>query len=203
VIQTGYGPFLRGAQSAKQRGYLNFSLYDVPHWIPNGWMIVEAELRFRLVTYDSPDVFETLGVFDVSTAPLLLAQIGGQDPSIYEDLGTGEMYGSADVTAANAPFTVKLNQAAVTAIKRNLGGSFAVGLSLLTLRPNPSSVEMLFKGQAASSILHMRYARVPEPSAATMVVFISAASGPAWRRRLPMSRERLDGQNGKFPASSR
>jgi hypothetical protein len=178
LTQTGYGPLVRSAHFAKQRGYLHFELYNVRHNIPTGYAIVEAEVRFSRGLYDSPDEFETLGIFDVRTPPHVLVQTGVVDPSIYEDLGTGELYGSMDVTAANtSPFAVKLNSAGVAAINRSLDGSFSLGLSLLTLRPNPMSTEMLFKGQFATSpMLHMRMARVPESGVATMVVAIVAAT---------------------------
>lgn len=81
--------------------------------------------------YFSPNSFETITLYDVTTSiPSLTAGTGGT--SAFTDLGSGTTYGSGTASAAdNGQFvTITLNSAGLAALNANLGGQFAIGGSL-------------------------------------------------------------------------
>jgi hypothetical protein len=101
--------------------------------------------------------------------------------AIYDDLGSGVFYGSGadffDGTDNATTKSIFLNAAAIDAINANLGGAFAVGLSLDSISPRPSENEIVaFRGTIPLPAL--RLTLVPEPSAfaigATSLIGLSA-----------------------------
>jgi hypothetical protein len=124
--------------------YRNFFVFEVPALsLP----IVSAQLRAANPgvtippSFGSPDGMETFTLFDVSTAIPELRAAGTGRTDIFDDLGTGTIYGSQVVTPYDngRVVTVDLNTAAITDVVAHQGGTFAVGgaLTTLTYRDDP------------------------------------------------------------------
>lgn len=81
------------------------------------------------------DAYETWKLFDVSTDAATLNYNDGVNPAIYEDLGTGNSYGSRDFyeSESNTNFAMTLNDFAVNDIALAQGGWFSIGGMLTTL----------------------------------------------------------------------
>jgi hypothetical protein len=115
------------------RSFFTFDLSD----IPLSQVVVGAELRIIEAGYISADASETVGFFDVSTAPATLNFNNGANSSIYDDLGTGILYGAFSVSAHPLDLSQRLsfvlNSSALTDINAARGGFFSTGSVLLTL----------------------------------------------------------------------
>jgi len=91
-----------------------------------------ARLRLELQLYTSGDLSETFSVYDVSTdAATLKADDTGQT-AIFNDLQTGEVYGTFEVTAGDVGTIIEipLSAEALSDINTAAGGFFAVGIHL-------------------------------------------------------------------------
>jgi hypothetical protein len=95
--------------------------------------------------YNSTDPSETYTVYDVSTPVSTLNADNSDAVGIFNDLGSGSVYGSTDVpdTANNTIITFDLNAAAIDAINNNRS-QFAIGGALTTLAP--SMTQYIFGG---------------------------------------------------------
>jgi hypothetical protein len=85
--------------------------------------------------YASPDATENLQLFDVSTPiPTLLAG-GAGHTAIYDDLGSGNVYGQIEMSAADndSIVQIKLNAAALAALNAAAGHTFALGGGLASI----------------------------------------------------------------------
>lgn len=126
--------------------------------------------------YQSQSRTETYTVFDVST-PIgtLEANHTGVGsalaPAIFNDLGSGTIFGSRTVSAADngTMVDIVLNHDAIVAINANLGGRIAFGGSLTSLFNNLSPPEEMFAaggnspGDQRLLFLNLAPASVPEP----------------------------------------
>ena len=85
--------------------------------------------------YSSPLSSDTFGLFDVSTSIASLEATGRGQRGIYNDLGSGNSYGSLTVNSADNGETVStpLNATGVTALNAGRGGQFAIGGALTSL----------------------------------------------------------------------
>ena len=112
--------------------------------------IGSAILKRNLERFLSTDSAETATIFDVSTPDtefqITYPAVPGGDPTgqaIFNDLGTGTIYGSFTVFPSQAGATIEhapndggdiimipLNSLAITDIAGSIGSTFAVGLSL-------------------------------------------------------------------------
>lgn len=113
------------------RGFFTFNLSGIVG------TIIDAQLEIFNPRFgsNSPDTFETLGIFDVVTPiPTLLAGNLSDRPSIYSDLGSGVLYGTKNVSEAdeNSLISIPLNSDALSDLNSNTG-IFAFGSHLLTL----------------------------------------------------------------------
>lgn len=100
--------------------------------------------------YSSNDPSETWTLYDVTTPIVDLTASGGGATggiNVYNDLGSGTMFGSATVTSAsnNTLVNVNLNNNAVAALNAARGGSFAIGGALTSLDGNINTEEVVFK----------------------------------------------------------
>jgi len=114
--------------------------------IPAGTVITDATLQLYnpVNGYISPNATATYTNWDVTTAVGDLGSVSGV--GIFNDLGSGIMYASTVVSAADDDITVNigLNGAALSAINADAGSQFAVGGAVnLTTTPEPSSVLLL------------------------------------------------------------
>lgn len=99
------------------RGYF---IYNIPAGAP----ITAATLSVNAVqVLGGPNTVE---IYDVTTSPATVAS-AVTSVAVYNDLGTGTLYGSAVATANNQTLTITLNPDAITAINAARGGSFAIG----------------------------------------------------------------------------
>lgn len=96
----------------------------------------DAALRLELAGYQSDAIPETIQIWDVDTAAALLAAdtCGVSGEAIYDDLGSGILYGEFEVkpTDANTVVDIQLNRAAVEAINSAHAGSgeFIIGIKV-------------------------------------------------------------------------
>lgn len=147
------------------REYRNFAVFDLAG-VSN---ITTATLRMFLkddsITsrngYSSPDSFETYTLWDVGTNVASL--LGGTSPqSTFDDLGSGTMFGSVDVSASdNGTYVeVVLNADAITSMI-NSTGLWAIGGAVST----------------ADSISEYLFAQSHEFPCVELVVNASSGSG--------------------------
>jgi hypothetical protein len=152
TLSTGWGRTFNGSP-VFTRGYLIFDLKNVGRIIPKNYAVDTAELQFKPLAYESPDTMETLGIFDVTTPAAAVGAKFVVDPAIFDDLGTGALYASADIAATNSGgISVNLNATAIRDITRCLGDLFAVGLSLITARPDYIANERLFSAVGGATL---------------------------------------------------
>lgn len=141
------------------RGFFTFDLSTVAK------PVSAAKLRIRLAGSSSPDLVETIGLFDVSTDAATLNSKGVVDVSIFEDLGTGTTYGSTDVMVGIPEDTIlefPLNAAALADINSQLGSYFSVGASLVSLSDRGVSEYVFGSSQGFANVLELEL--VPEPA---------------------------------------
>lgn len=133
------------------------------------------------VGYSGPSAGLPFDVFDVSTGVSALeASHASNDPSgvtIYNDLGSGTLYGTQTVSQAddNNYVTVNLDSAALAAINAAVGQEIAFGGAL----QSPSSTEFIFgfsnTADVNQLVIDTSATSTPEPSTATL--FALAATG--------------------------
>jgi hypothetical protein len=116
---------------ALYRGFFTFDLSDI------SGTVVSASIEIPLGSSMSPVQFETLGLFDVTTpAAILNSKPGVIDTNILNDLGTGNLYASKEVTIGSDPDTILqlfLNDIALFNINAQRGDFFSVGASIISL----------------------------------------------------------------------
>jgi hypothetical protein len=153
-----------------------------------------ATLRLEHEQYFGPDATETFDVFDVSTSAAALgtdhfmSNAAGQ--SIYDDLGTGNLYASNIVASPGTVGTIleiTLNSQAITDINNALGGTFSVGLKLrdpFTLTSGSEAVRFSVEDEPRTHELVLGFeSAVPEPITATLGLMGLGVLGMATRRR--------------------
>jgi hypothetical protein len=123
--------------------------------------------------YQSMSSTETFTVFDVSTPISELEATHGATtplaPEIFNDLGSGTIFGSRTVSAADngTMVNITLNSDAIAAINANLGGMIAFGGSLTSLFDSaPPEVMFASGGNIPSDqrLLILNPVQAPEPS---------------------------------------
>ncbi len=159
-----------------QNNYFTFSLSGVSGTITGATISI-----FNPVNgfFGSPGMYT---LYDVVTPPSILiannsAAVG---ITIYNDLGSGTVFGSTNVSSADngTVITISLNAAAIAALNATNGGVFAIGGAFSA----PSgSVVFGFTGFDARNQLALQVSDVPEPS--TLVLFCTGLVGLASRLR--------------------
>lgn len=139
--------------------------------------------------YFSDDPFETFRLSDTpfSAAAITSPHTVPEALAIWATLGSGTLYGTADVTPAPGPLadiTITLSPAALTYINGHLGGFFVIGGQVATL--DGTSPDELIFGYSDIPSPHMIEPRLsltftPTPGPAAML--LCAASAAMRRRR--------------------
>jgi outer membrane scaffolding protein for murein synthesis (MipA/OmpV family) len=130
--------------------------------------------------YRSADPSENFELHDVGT-PIATLVAGAGGVAAWSDLGTGVVYGSRTMTAADQSTVVEitLNSSAVAAMNSS-HGLFGIGGSITTLDSVANS-ESLF-GFSGLDLVELRLTLVPEPS--TLILLAIGAIVLSTRREL-------------------
>jgi hypothetical protein len=119
--------------------------------------------------YESPDPSETYELHDVVT-PIasLVGNTGGV--AAYNDLGSGVVYGSRTMTAADngSVVEISLNPSAIAALNSS-DGLFGIGGSITTLDELMNSEHTFAYTEADTNVAQLRLTLVPEPSALALL----------------------------------
>jgi hypothetical protein len=129
----------------------NFFTFDLSNFTGGA---TSAELRLaRYVTTGPLPLLYSL--FDVSTDYLILNSNDGTNAGIFDDLGSGILYGSIVVSDLSLPdpLIITLNAAALADINIAAGGVFSIGGTLTpTQVPEPAFVSLFAIGACALAI---------------------------------------------------
>jgi large repetitive protein len=150
--------------------------------------IVSAKLALNVPNfgYASPDLSENYELYDVVTPISTLVAGGAGNIATWDDLGSGVIYGSRTMTAADAGtgriVEIVLNSSVIDAMN-STGGLFAFGGSLTTLDGLANDEFTFgFSGAGRLNVTQLRLTLVPEPST-LLLLGIGAISLLAYRRR--------------------
>jgi hypothetical protein len=133
-------------------------------------------LRLELENYYGNESSETFSVHDVSTPISDLSASGSFQHSIYEDLRSGNTYGSMTVTATDvgSVITISLNAIALSDITSALGGKFAIGITVPAIAAGGGGSRGIRFSEDEEQRVHQlvletaAVEEVPEPSTITM-----------------------------------
>jgi large repetitive protein len=141
----------------------NFFVFDLSE-VTQQIASAKLALSFPSDGYDSPDASEDYELHDVVT-PISSLSDGTGGVAAHTDLGSGVVYGSRTMTAADQGFVVEipLNASAIAAMNSS-HGLFAFGGSITTL-DDLANRELAF-GHSGNDqgTTELRFTLVPEPS---------------------------------------
>ncbi len=124
--------YIAGEYNSREiRDYFVFNLSGITQTITGA----QLKLQNPSAGYISADSTETYTTFDVSTPIATLEASGTGQTGIFADLGTGTIYASTTLSAANDGQTIpiSLNSAALSYLNANRGGQVAVGGAVTTI----------------------------------------------------------------------
>lgn len=153
------------------RGYFIYS-------IPAGAPITGATLSVNAVqVLAGPN---TLEIYDVTTSPATVAS-AATSVAVYNDLGTGTMYGTAVATVNNEILTIALNPDGIAAINAARGGSFAIGFLNATDGGGSDTIFLSSVNTVPRNLVLTRAEPVPTLSEWAMIILgLMLASGAAF-----------------------
>lgn len=160
--------------------FFTFNLQAVPSAVASATLTLGNLLH----GYTSPDPSETLAFFDVSTPVTELKAPIQSGLSIYQDLGSGTIFGMTDVSPADngALVTISLNAAALASLNAAAGATWAIGGAITTQNQPTGVSEFMFGGSGPSLTRQLILEVVPEPSSFVMAGF-ALLGLLAWGRR--------------------
>ncbi len=170
--------YVAGWGTINNRFFRNFFVFDLSSTTNT---ITSATLRLKMETqccgggYFSPDPTETYTVFDVSTSIATLLASGNNKTAVFDDLGSGNVYGSVQVSDADEGFNVDitLNLTAVADIDAATGGNFALGGRVTSLGATGLDLdptEAVFQNSHVSPFVRQLILNVvPEPTSLALV----------------------------------
>lgn len=154
------------------RGYFVYN-------IPAGEPITGATLSINAASVlNGPN---TLEVHDVTTSPETVVSFA-PNVAIYNDLGTGVLYGTAVATTGRQTLTVTLNADAISAINAARGKSFALGFAIATGNSGENHTIFLGSGNTTPrDLILSRAAPAPVPTMTewAMIIFGTMLAGGA------------------------
>lgn len=130
--------------------------------------VIGAELQIYSPAYGSTDPLETYEIYDISTD--IDSILDGTAGVVgFNDMQSGNLYGSADVSLADNATTlsITLNAQAVLDISNSLGGEFAFGGTVSTLDYLTPRREEIFVGTSSGNPadgVALVLTIIPEPS---------------------------------------
>lgn len=140
-------------------------------------VVISAQLQiFNTQTngYEGPNPSEELKIFDVSTSVEALALGGSGLTSIYDDLGTGILFGTKTVGVYDQAslVSINLNQQAITSLNANLGGQFGLSAMLDTGLNGSKIFGGTFTGNPSDghTRLILEISPIPEPETYSMLL---------------------------------
>lgn len=152
---------------ATYRGFFSFDLRNLTEHVRS------ARFEVRLGTSASPDLTERLGLFQIDTpVEILNSKPGVLRLDIFDDLGTGDLYGEIDVpigASTDMSLNILLNQQGIDAINSHLGTFFSLGTSLVDI--DPMAGEQFVFGYSSSDrgyVAKLVLILVPEPQSLAM-----------------------------------
>jgi hypothetical protein len=113
--------------------YNSFFVFDL---VGVSGTILSAQLLLEEENFFGPSAKQTASIWDVSESGAVLALSSPSlRPQIFQDLQTGNQYGSfvGSAQAIGTTFTITLSLKAVTDLNAARGGSFSVGIHIDTL----------------------------------------------------------------------
>jgi hypothetical protein len=126
--------------------------------------------------YVSPDPTESLALYEVTTAvdDVRLSQTGAAGVAIFDDLGSGVVFGERSVSAADngTVVSIVINANGLAALNAARGGLFAIGGALTTLGSVGDEYVFGFSqsiGNPEVRQLTIETAAVPEPVSASLL----------------------------------
>lgn len=156
------------------RNYFVFNAGSVMN-VTSARIVIEETGGFKF----NPDPHETYTLFGVQTPGEQLGRVAGV--SIYEDLGSGPVYGSIDVSYSffGRTLTIDLNAEALQAIN-NTDWLFAIGGAITSLGLPPGAEERLFSSSGNSSVrLIVEGEQRPTPEPGTILLLGTGLAGAA------------------------
>jgi hypothetical protein len=166
---------LAGRDPEEIRAYFVFDLTGYGGGAPSGTLELELEAYFDFL---DPDPSQSFDVRDYagSITTLTTGTSSATNVSIFDDLGDGDLYGSATVTAADVGsiLSITLSSAAIADINAASGGLFALGIDLTT------ATDGIRFGNSGEVRTH-RLDLVPEPT--TALLFTAGLVGMGMQRR--------------------
>jgi hypothetical protein len=189
----GIENYLTGVfQGQEHRSFFVFDFSSVAGTIESATLrLFNPEVSEFLHGYVSPDPTETLNIHNVSTpAADIVVNTGGV--ASFDDLGSGTLYGSKIVSAADNGTVVEvvLNEAAIADLN-TATGLFVLGGALGTIGAGDQfvfgfSMADFVADHTRQLVLDVR--SVPEPSSLSLIVMLALLSAAsATRRQHPAS----------------
>lgn len=157
-----------GTGTEQFNSFFSFNLAAV------GGTVTGGTLKLELEAYFGPDSSEAFTVFDVGTSIATLNASGSGQLGIFNDLQSGNVYGSGIGTAAQvgSVLNITLSPQAIADINAAGGGLFAVGVHVNQISLPSGSEGLRWSGGSESRVhqLDLQTAIVPEPATVTVAL---------------------------------
>ena len=144
------------------RNYFVFDLSMVGRPIESAVLVLDSGSRFSNTGRPS----QTFALHDVRYDPMQLIGAGGVHPGVFDDLGTGQLLGTAELTmrCCEPQATIPLNDAAI-ALLDDADGLFALGGRVTSLGPPSEDVRLFGGTHNPPNDRYLLITAVPEPGA--------------------------------------